>query len=76
MAAVFSGLIGFTLSIGILYVLDVNLSGGDFPFVNPTVSLPQILISFILMLILSLIVGLIPAKRAIKIKPIEALRED
>ena len=73
---VFSGLIGFTLAIGILHILDISLSGGDFPFVNPTVSLPQIVISFVLMLTLSLIVGLIPARRAIKIKPIEALRED
>ena len=73
---VFSGLIGFTLAVGILHILDVNLSGDDFPFVNPTVSLTQVFLSFLLMLVLSLLVGLIPANRAIKIKPIEALREE
>ena len=73
---VFSGLIGFTLGVGILYILDISLSDGEFPFVNPTVSLPQVILSFGLMLVLSLVVGLIPANRAVKIKPIEALREE
>ena len=73
---VFSGLIGFVLSVGILHILDVKFGDTDYPFVNPTVSFAQVITSFILMLVLSLIVGLIPAKRAIRIKPIEALREE
>ena len=73
---VFSGTIGFTLAVGILFVLNKAFSDTDFPFVNPTVSLPQILILFLIMLILSLVIGLIPANRAIRIKPIEALREE
>ena len=73
---VFSGTIGFSLAVGILYILNNIFSDTDFPFVNPTVSLPQILLLFILMLVLSLIIGLIPANRAIRIKPIEALREE
>ncbi len=73
---VFSGLLGFVVSIGILYILDVKFGNSDYPFVNPTVSLVQLIGSFTLMLVLSLIVGLIPANRATKIKPIEALREE
>lgn len=73
---VFSGLLGFVISIGILHILDIKFSGSEFPFVNPTVSFPQLIGSFILMLVLSLLVGLIPANRATKIKPIEALREE
>jgi putative ABC transport system permease protein len=73
---VFSGLLGFVISIGILHILDVKFSGSEFPFVNPTVSFPQLIGSFVLMLLLSLLVGLIPANRATKIKPIEALREE
>lgn len=73
---VFSGLLGFVISIGILHILDQKFSGSDFPFVNPTVSFGQLIGSFVLMLLLSLLVGLIPANRATKIKPIEALREE
>jgi len=36
----------------------------------------QLIISFILMTFLSLLIGLIPANRATKVKPIDALRED
>jgi putative ABC transport system permease protein len=73
---VFSGLLGFVISIGILHILDIKFSSSEFPFVNPTVSFPQLIGSFVLMLLLSLLVGLIPANRATKIKPIEALREE
>lgn len=74
---VFSGLIGFILSTGILF--GINYLIGDDPdkgLVNPTVSLIQVVILFFLMVGLSLLIGLIPANRAIKIKPIEALREE
>lgn len=73
---VFSGLIGFVISVGILHVLNLKFGDTDYPFVNPTVSFTQVITSFVLMLLLSLIVGLIPARRAIRIKPIEALREE
>lgn len=72
----FSGLIGFVISVAILYVLDIKFGNTDYPFVNPTVSFTQVIASFVLMLVLSLLVGLIPANRALRIKPIEALREE
>jgi len=74
---IFAGLIGFMISIGILYLLDINFgNSSDFPFVNPTVSIPQLIFSFLLMTILSVLIGLIPANKAVKVKPIEALREE
>ncbi len=73
----FAGLIGFSISVGILAVLNSLWgSGDDFPFVNPMVSIPQFTISFLLMVTLSVLIGLLPANRAIKVKPIEALREE
>lgn len=73
----FAGLIGFSISIGILSGLDAAFgSGEEFPFVNPMISIPQFLISFFLMVGLSVLIGLIPANRALKIRPIEALREE
>ncbi|MEM9686791.1 MAG: FtsX-like permease family protein, partial [Bacteroidota bacterium] len=73
----FAGLVGFVISVGILHFLDYKYGDGeDFPFINPTVSIPQVIFSFILMVSLSMLIGLIPANRAVKIKPIEALREE
>ena len=73
----FAGLIGFAISVGILAILNgLWGSGEDFPFVNPMVSIPQFSISFLLMVGLSVLIGLLPANRAIKVRPIEALREE
>ncbi|MGD1944846.1 MAG: ABC transporter permease [Croceivirga sp.] len=73
----FAGLIGFAISVGILAILNgIWGSGDDFPFINPMVSVPQFGISFLLMVGLSVLIGLLPANRAIKIRPIEALREE
>ncbi len=73
----FAGLIGFAISTGILGLLDAAFgSGDDFPFVNPMISIPQFGVSFILMVSLSILIGLIPANRALKVRPIEALREE
>jgi len=74
---VFSGLIGFVISVAGLSYLDSKYgSGEEFPFINPSVSFTQLIVSFSLMLFLSLLVGLIPARKAVKMKPIEALREE
>lgn len=73
----FAGLIGFAISVGILTALDAKWGdGAEFPFKNPMVSIVQFLVSFSLMVGLSVLIGLIPANRAIKIRPIEALREE
>ncbi|RNC91843.1 MAG: ABC transporter permease [Allomuricauda sp.] len=73
----FAGLIGFSFAVGVLGLLDAAFgSGNDFPFVNPMINIPQFSVSFLLMISLSLLIGLLPANRALKIKPIEALREE
>ncbi|MAU16181.1 MAG: multidrug ABC transporter ATP-binding protein [Muricauda sp.] len=73
----FAGLVGFAIAVGILSILDAMFgSGDDFPFVKPMISVPQFIISFILMVGLSVLIGLLPANRAVRIKPIDALREE
>ena len=73
----FAGLIGFAMSVGILSGLDAMFGqGDDFPFKNPMVSIPQFGVSFLLMVGLSVLIGMLPANRAVKVRPIEALREE
>lgn len=73
----FAGLVGFIISIGILHGLDIAFGQtDDAPFTNPTVSIVQVVVSFVLMVGLSILIGMIPANRAVKVKPIDALREE
>ncbi|MCR9227340.1 MAG: ABC transporter permease [Flavobacteriaceae bacterium] len=73
----FAGLVGFAVAVGILSIMNSMWgSGDDFPFVQPMISIPQFVISFVLMVGLSVLIGLLPANRAVKIKPIDALREE
>ncbi len=72
-----AGLLGFVLSVGVLLYIDYEYAGkGDAPFENPMINFTQLIVTFILMIGLSVLIGMIPAKRAVKIKPIEALREE
>ena len=48
----------------------------DFPYTNPTVPIPFILAALFIMVFLGTLIGLIPAQRAVSIKPIDALREE
>ncbi|MEK9566078.1 MAG: ABC transporter permease [Flavobacteriaceae bacterium] len=48
----------------------------DFPYTNPTVPIPYILAALFIMVFLGTLIGLIPAQRAVSIKPIDALREE
>lgn len=74
---IFAGLVGFAVSMGILSYMDWKWgSGDDFPFIDPMINIPQFLISFFLMVFFSMLIGLIPAIKAVNIKPIEALREE
>ena len=74
---VFAGFVGFAIAIGFLAIAN-NMIGenSDMPFYNLMISIPQFLGSFILMVGLSVLIGLIRANRAIRIKPIDALREE
>ena len=48
----------------------------DAPFYNPTVNYLNVFGAMAIMVILGLIIGLIPAQRAISIRPIDALRSE
>ena len=72
-----SGLLGFLGGIFLLMILNIATMNNDsFPFYNPTVDYSNVFTAMGIMIFLGLIIGLIPAQRAVKIRPIEALRTE
>jgi putative ABC transport system permease protein len=75
---VMAGYIGLSLGVGVLEILNQVLqSGGDEMFFrNPEVNLSMALSALGVLVIAGIVAGLIPAKRAISIKPIDAIRDE
>ncbi len=72
-----SGIIGFIFGIFLLMIINVMTQNQDaFPFYNPTVEYSQVFAAMAIMIVLGLVIGMIPAQRAVKIRPIEALRSE
>jgi putative ABC transport system permease protein len=72
-----SGILGFMCGIFVLIILNaVTQNQDEFPFYNPTVNYGNVFGAMAVMVVLGLIIGMIPAQRAVKIRPIEALRSE
>lgn len=72
-----SGLLGFISGIFVLMILSAATQNQDsFPFYNPTVNYGNVFAAMAVMVVLGLLIGMIPAQRAVKIRPIEALRTE
>jgi putative ABC transport system permease protein len=61
---------------GVLSIINNLTKDVDFPYTNPTVPIPYVIGALLIMTILGTLIGLIPAQRAVSIKPIDALREE
>jgi len=78
------GYVGMMMGIGVTeavnYVLLQNAAGagedGMSIFKNPTVDLSIVLASTLILIIAGVIAGYMPARRAVRIKPIEAMRQE
>lgn len=75
---VMAGYVGLSLGVGVLEILNRILqAGGDSMFFrNPEINLTMALSSLGVLVIAGIIAGLIPAQRAIHIKPIDAIRDE
>ncbi len=74
---VLAGIIGIILGALVLYGINAaTVDMTDFPYTNPTVPIPYVLGALSLMIILGTLIGMIPAQKAVSVKPIDALREE
>jgi len=61
----------------VLLLIDTMWGKGpDAALSNPTVDIPIILIAALTLVVLGTLIGMIPAQKAVSIRPIEALREE
>jgi len=76
-----AGYIGLSLGVGLLegasrLVSNMNIAKEDIFFKNPEVNLTVAIASLAILILAGVFAGMIPAKRAIRIKPIDALRDE
>ena len=74
---VIAGIFGIVLGAFVLAGINAGTANlEDFPYTNPTVPISFVLGALAIMVTLGTLIGLIPAQRAVSIKPIDALREE
>lgn len=72
-----AGIFGIVLGAFVLAGINAGTANlEDFPYTNPTVPISFVLGALLIMVTLGTLIGLIPAQRAVSIKPIDALREE
>lgn len=76
---VLAGYIGLALGVGLLELLNLALLSGsedEIFFKNPEISFQMATAALAVLVISGIIAGLVPAKRAVSIKPIDAIRDE
>lgn len=73
---VLAGIGGIMLGVGLLSAVGIALSQGNQFFKDPQISFSMAVGSLIILIIIGTLAGLIPAQRAMMIKPVEAISEE
>jgi len=73
-----AGYFGLVGGIGVVELIAANLgpADGDSMFTNPEIDLQVALTALVILVVSGALAGLIPASKAVKIKPIDALRTE
>ncbi|MFT4073085.1 MAG: ABC transporter permease [Dysgonamonadaceae bacterium] len=74
-----AGIVGFMLGIGLLTLIDQAMTAGAVSiklFVPPFVSFQTAIFAIFILIVSGVLAGLLPAARALKIKAIDAIREE
>lgn len=72
-----AGLLGFIFGTLLLYGINTAIGNNDdIPILNPTVDFFAVIGAMMSIVLLGTLIGLIPAQKAVSIRPIEALREE
>lgn len=76
-----AGYIGLSLGVGLLELMNMALesaagSGDDIFFRRPEISFEMAIAALAVLVVSGIFAGMIPAKRAINIKPIDAIRDE
>jgi putative ABC transport system permease protein len=74
--SILAGILGIIGGGGVLYLLNTMFSGPNSALINPSVNISTILAALFTLVTLGTLIGLIPASKAVKIRPIEALRDE
>jgi putative ABC transport system permease protein len=74
--SLFAGILGIIGGGVVLFILNTFSSGPDAVLLNSSVDIYVVLLALLTLVVLGTLIGLIPANRATKIKPIEALRDE
>ncbi len=78
MLTIFAGMAGIAFASGAIWLMNtvIDALGPIENFVNPSVDIKVILIALFILVVFGVLAGLIPAIRATKMKPVDALRTD
>lgn len=71
-----AGLMAIIIGVGLLSLVGIAMQNGDSFLAEPQISFYMAISSLIILTVIGILAGFIPANRAIVIKPIDAIREE